>query len=219
MKKRTIIYIDGFNLYYGLLRGRPEYKWLDLKKFSERLVSPDNIIVAVKYFTSRVNYDPKNPSSKEHQEIYLRALQKLGDVEIIEGYYQRQDAKMPFRFEPCKSCRPYADVIRIEEKRSDVNLATAMMIDFHENNADSFVVVSGDADLIAPIDYIRKTGGRNVIVFNPHATISGDLRKHATFYKNIPRDLPERCQLPDIVSYGKDGERFVRRPDAWKQTI
>ena len=114
MKKRTIIYIDGFNLYYGLLRGRPEYKWLDLKKFSERLVSPDNIIVAVKYFTSRVNYDPKNPSSKEHQEIYLRALQKLGDVEIIEGYYQRQDAKMPFRFEPCKSCRPYADVIRIE---------------------------------------------------------------------------------------------------------
>ena len=100
-----------------------------------------------------------------------------------------------------------------------MNLATAMMIDFHENNADSFVVVSGDADLIAPIDYIRKIGGCNVIVFNPHATISGDLRKHATFYKNIPRDLPERCQLPDIVSYGKDGERFVRRPDAWKQTI
>ena len=179
------------------------------------LVAAENDIVAVKYFTARVNYDPKKPSSKEHQEIYLRALQVLGTVEITEGYYQRQDAKMPFRFEPCKSCRPYADVIRIEEKRSDVNLATAMMADFHEDKADSFVVISGDADLIAPIDYIRKSGGRNVVVFNPHPSISGDLRKHATYYRNIPRDLPARCQLPDEIPYGKRGDRFIHRPPAW----
>ncbi len=123
---------------------------------------------------------------------------------------------MPFRFEPCKSCRPYADVVRIEEKRSDVNLATAMMVDFHEDKADSFVVISGDADLIAPIDYIRRSGKRNVIVFNPHQTISGDLKKHATFYKNIPRDLPAKCQLPDIIPYGKRGDRFIHRPAAWR---
>jgi len=28
---RTVIYIDGFNLYYGALRGTP-YKWLDIEK-------------------------------------------------------------------------------------------------------------------------------------------------------------------------------------------
>ena len=215
MKKRTIVYIDGFNLYYGLLRSSPAYKWLDLRKLSEMLVASENEIVAVKYFTSRVNYDPKRPTAKEHQEIYLRALQKIGGIEVIEGYYQRQDARMPFRFEPCKSCRPYADVIRIEEKRSDVNLATAMMADFHEDNADSFVIISGDADLIAPIDYIRKIGRRTVVVFNPHASLSGDLKKHATFYKNIPRDLPAQCQLPDVVRYGKHGERAIYRPPAW----
>ena len=215
MKKRTIVYIDGFNLYYGLLRCKPTYKWLDLWKLAEALVSPLNQIVAVKYFTSRVNYDPKKPLSKEHQEIYLRALQKIGTVEIIEGYYQRQDAKMPFRFEPCKSCRPYADVVRIEEKRSDVNLATAMMVDFHENKADSFVVISGDADLIAPIDYIRRVGGRNVVVFNPHSSISGDLKRHATFYKNIPRDLPASCRLPNEIVYGSHN-RVIRCPDAWR---
>ena len=106
MHKRTIVYIDGFNLYYGLLRDNAIYKWLDLWKFATELVTPNNDIVAVKYFTSRVNYDPKKPSSKERQEIYLRALQKMGTVEIVEGYYQRRDARMPFRFEPCKSCRP-----------------------------------------------------------------------------------------------------------------
>lgn len=214
MSKRTIVYIDGFNLYYGLLRQCAPFKWLDLQKFSRRLVSPDNNIVAVKYFTSRVNYDPKNPSAKVHQEIYLRALQKLGSVEIVEGYYQRQDAKMPFRFEPCKSCRPYADVVRVEEKRSDVNLATAMMVDFHEDKADSFVIISGDADLIAPIEYIRRTGGRNVVVFNPHQTISGDLKRHATFYKNIPRNLPAECRLPDEITYGSHS-RVIRCPPAW----
>ena len=33
------IYIDGFNLYYGALRNRwPQYKWLDLQGFCERLL-------------------------------------------------------------------------------------------------------------------------------------------------------------------------------------
>ena len=218
MNKRTIVYIDGFNLYYGLLRRNAASKWLDLWKLSRCLVSPNNDILAVKYFTSRVNYDPKKPSSKEHQEIYLRALQKIGTVEVVEGYYQRQDARMPFRFEPCKSCRPYADVVRIEEKRSDVNLATAMMVDFHEDKADSFVVISGDADLIAPIDYIRRIGQRNVVVFNPHPTISGDLKKHATYYKNIPRDLPLSCRLPDEIVYGTH-HRVIRCPEAWRVHI
>ena len=63
MNKRTIVYIDGFNLYYGLLRRNAASKWLDLWKLSRCLVSPNNDILAVKYFTSRVNYDPKKPSS------------------------------------------------------------------------------------------------------------------------------------------------------------
>ena len=29
MMKKTIAYIDGFNLYYGLLQKVPRYKWLD----------------------------------------------------------------------------------------------------------------------------------------------------------------------------------------------
>ena len=34
--------------------------------------------------------------------------------------------------------------------------------------------------------------------------------------QNIPRDLPARCQLPDVIPYGKHGDRFIRRPNAWK---
>ena len=32
---KTIVYIDGFNLYYGLLRGTRNM-WLDLERFAQR---------------------------------------------------------------------------------------------------------------------------------------------------------------------------------------
>ena len=52
--KRTIVYIDDYNLYYGLLKGAT-YKWLDLMAFVKSLLRSDHEIVAVKYFHSAVS--------------------------------------------------------------------------------------------------------------------------------------------------------------------
>jgi hypothetical protein len=41
--KRTYIYVDGFNLYYGALKNTP-HKWLDLKTLFQSMLSPDNNI-------------------------------------------------------------------------------------------------------------------------------------------------------------------------------
>jgi hypothetical protein len=38
-RMRTIIYVDGFNLYYRMLATRPALKWLDLKALAGRLAS------------------------------------------------------------------------------------------------------------------------------------------------------------------------------------
>ena len=52
---RTIVYIDGYNLYYSRLRGSP-YKWLDLVSLFRNHIlhaqMPDAEIAAVKYFTA-----------------------------------------------------------------------------------------------------------------------------------------------------------------------
>ena len=53
MKKKTRVYIDGNNLYYGLLKNTP-WKWLDLPAFVAELVGPDHEIVAVNYFTAPI---------------------------------------------------------------------------------------------------------------------------------------------------------------------
>ena len=41
--QRVVVYIDGYNLYYGLrdaYSGR--YKWLDLQSFSEKAVAAEH---------------------------------------------------------------------------------------------------------------------------------------------------------------------------------
>jgi hypothetical protein len=49
---RTNVYVDGFNLYYGCLKGTP-YRWLDLEALCSRLL-PTNSIHRIRYFTARV---------------------------------------------------------------------------------------------------------------------------------------------------------------------
>ena len=64
------------------------------------------------------------------------------------------------------------------------------------------------------LDLIRQELRRQVVVLNPKDRRS-DLIHHATIYRDIPRDLPAICQLPDEVPVGKNG-KVIRRPAAWK---
>jgi hypothetical protein len=55
-RKRSIIYIDGFNFYYGLLHERPDYKWLNYYRLAQ-LLRPDDDILQVSLFTALVDAD------------------------------------------------------------------------------------------------------------------------------------------------------------------
>jgi hypothetical protein len=46
-------HIDGFNLYYGLLKGTA-FKWLDLERFCDQLL-PKNSVKKIYYFTAKVD--------------------------------------------------------------------------------------------------------------------------------------------------------------------
>ena len=56
--KKTIAYIDGYNLYYGLLKSNPKSKWLDLSALVKKLLRPDHDIVGIKFFTARIRPYP-----------------------------------------------------------------------------------------------------------------------------------------------------------------
>ncbi len=212
------VYFDGYNLYYGCLRGRPELKWLDLVALARALVKPGIEVVGVEYFTSRVKTYPHDPMAVERQKIYLQALSTLDGLNIIEGFYNKNRTWAPFIEDTCRNCEiapgGMAHVMKLEEKRTDVNIATSMLWDAFTNTVDMIVLVSGDSDFIGPIDLIRHRLNKQVVVFNPHSGRRTELKKYATYCTDIPSDLLVRCQLPDMISIGTHGN-VLRRPQAW----
>ena len=211
---RTIVYVDGFNLYYGLLRGKP-WLWLDLEKLATMLLTDKYNILEVKFFTARIRNDRFAVMSPHDQACYFDVLTANPRIRIIEGYYKMFRAKLPFAKEPCTSCDKvkYAVVWKTEEKKSDVNLAVEMVTDAYENRADAMVLISGNADHSAALSIARYRHHKTTVVFNPHEGECVELRQLSTFYKNIPRDLPARCQLPEVVTLPNG--RTIHRPPAW----
>ena len=219
---KTIAYIDGGNLYHGLLRRRPAHKWLDVVALVRAMLVHSQLdtnheLVAVKYFVSRTKTYPHDSAAVERQNIYLQAVLAHGGVDVVEGYYNKNKTWVPSVDSRCQICpastNGFVHVIKIEEKRTDVNLATSFLRDAYTNAADSFAIVSGDADFIAPLDLVRHELRRQTLVFNPRERPT-DLRFHATCCYNIPRELPAKCQLPDVVPLPNG--RFIHRPPAWR---
>ena len=55
-KKIVIVYVDGYNFYYGLRNGGSKWKrtyWLDIVKFFEKMMLPDQELVEVNYYSER----------------------------------------------------------------------------------------------------------------------------------------------------------------------
>lgn len=134
--QKTIVYIDAFNLYHGRIQFTP-YKWLDLAKMCRLLLpATEHDIVKIKYFTARVS-GRDDPASPLRQQVYFRALRTCPYLEIIEGRFTKHKKPMLLADHPGYLAR----VVKTEEKGSDVNLATHLLIDAFSNTLDCAVLV------------------------------------------------------------------------------
>ena len=84
--KRTVAYIDGYNLFYGLLKGT-SYKWFDPTRLVSALLRGDHELVSVKYFTSPVKTYPHDTSALDRQKVYIQALTTLPNVCVLLPRY------------------------------------------------------------------------------------------------------------------------------------
>jgi uncharacterized LabA/DUF88 family protein len=206
----TNVYIDGFNLYYGCIRGTP-YRWLDLEQFCERLLPRDHIH-RVRYFTAIVSARPNDPQAPQRQETYLRALRMLPRVSIHLGSFLVSRIRMPLAY-PVGGATT-ALVIKTEEKGSDVNLASYLLLDAFRGDCDTAVVVSNDSDLAEPVRMARHDLGLEVGVVNPHPPQrrSRELGRHAHFFKQVRATALAGSQLPTVMT---DGTGPFRKPVTW----
>lgn len=101
-------------------------------------------------------------------------------------------------------------VVKTEEKGSDVNLATHLLVDAFRHDAEIAVVVSNDSDLCEPIRVAQSELGLRVGVWNPHAHPSVELRRiPPTFYKQIRPGALGASQFPPEL---EDSRGTVRKP-------
>jgi hypothetical protein len=207
---KTIIYVDAFNLYFGALKGTP-FKWLDLGSLFARLF-PGNDIVGIKYFTARVRPLPSDPGQPNRQQIYWRALRSIQDLAIHEGHFLVHTVSMPLASPPAHGSR-FVDVIKAEEKGSDVNLATQLLCDGFRNNFDTAILVTGDSDLVAPLRVVKEELGKTVGVVNPQRRPCKPLRDYASFYRqSIRAGVLRVSQFPQILT---DANGNFHKPPTW----
>lgn len=139
----------------------------------------ENQINSLKYFTAYVTNSPQHPNCHVHQQIYLRAL-KRDNVEVIRGHFISGKKKMPLASRPQR----LIEVLKTEEKGSDVNLASHLLADASRGRFEVAVVISGDSDLLTPIRLVKNELRKKVIVFNPRE-VDSILKRNCSYYKCI----------------------------------
>ncbi|MGL4327057.1 MAG: NYN domain-containing protein [Tannerellaceae bacterium] len=213
--KRVTFYVDGFNFYYGLRTekrvNREWYKayWIDLVKFFEQFLGPEQVLNKVIYFTA----SPLSSEKNSRQSAFLNANKLInGDkIEIVRGKYLEKKIV-------CPHCR--YTIIRPEEKKTDVNLSIRMIADCVQDKTDLLVLVSGDSDFIPPVEFIQKNyPEKTVRVYFPPSVYSNDLASNMRYHKskaillknNFPKFMKSR--MPEIVE--KDNHSHTM-PNKWQ---
>lgn len=237
------VYVDGFNRYYGGVAqfGRTAgWKWLDVRAMASRYATWQGAhVTRLVYCTARVN-DPQDPGQTQRQDFYLQALLARRSADVVEeGYYsswakeaamvnESSGARAPtalrdpqhlLSWSPglpirrASNATLLATIRKREEKGSDVNVATHLLVDVLTQAVDAALVISNDSDLALPIrvarDYVP------VGLLNPSKKpLAGALKGRPTdgmgghWWRRLQPDDWTQCQLPDPTG-------SIAKPVAW----
>jgi 6-hydroxy-3-succinoylpyridine 3-monooxygenase len=208
---RVVIYIDGFNLYYGVLR-HSRVKWLDLEKLF-RLLRPHDTIQKIRYFTAL-----SSGGKSADQLAYLKAIETFPLVNIVHGRYKSKKIKCHVQHQACGVAKKDRFFIMQEEKRTDVNIAVTMLDDAYQQVGDHLILVSGDSDLVPAVNMV-KTRFPNITISvyvparDPTRGAAVELRSAADKNRSLPLDLLKKAQLPASIPDGPGG--VITKPATW----
>ena len=207
-RKRCIVYIDGFNLYYGALRGG-RYKWLNLERYFQLLL-PNDDIQQIRYFTAKVV-----GTSATRQNAYLSALETLPLLEVILGKFKAKQIQGLCPTCPLPKPQYFST---FEEKRTDVNIALWMLHDAMHDLCDRIVLVSGDSDLVPAIAMTKALcPHKEVVVYVPaiDATRGAAVELRAIAHKDklLPLQILKASQFPTEVT--SSSGLVIKKPATW----
>lgn len=175
------LYFGGRRLCGGSTAG---WRWLDVRALAQELLDRRNdwagaTLQRVVYCTAMIDR-ATNAVGHAEQDTYIRALRAGGVVDRVEfGHYVARVKKAPLATEdrdgkpvlttsawPVKvqdagaanvpQARFIVSYAFREEKGSDVNVASHLLLDTLESTIDAAIVISNDSDLALPLVEARK---------------------------------------------------------------
>jgi uncharacterized LabA/DUF88 family protein len=208
---RVTFLIDGFNLYHSLLDaekdGAKSSKWLDVDSLMRSyLPHIDNKakLEEIYFFTAYRNHiRAKNPQTVKRHERYIKILKSKG-VKVVLGKFKESQGW-------CSKCSSYHK--KFEEKETDVNIAVRLVELAYLNNADTFVIVSGDTDLIPGVDVVRRQfTDKEVHVIFPYKRKNDDFLKRVGKNFKLKKETYSNHQFTDPISI--EGVEY-KKPIRW----
>lgn len=204
-KQKVIVYVDGFNFYYGLKnKGWKKFYWLDVVKFFERMMNNNQILVEVNYFSAR----PHDVIASKKQDLFFSANKINPKFHLILGTYLKKRKNCPI----CGG-----EFQTYEEKETDVRIATQMINDVYKKRCDITIIVSADSDMVPSVEVIREIDpAHKIFVYFPPLKHSVTLSNSCNATKKLndykarfnQSMLPEEVELPNGY--------VAKRPDNWK---
>lgn len=203
---RTIVLIDGFNLYHAIASlHRPELKWVDLRALSGVFINTSlEKLDEVFYFTAYAEHVA--PSVLQAQKAFIKALE-ITAVQPILGFFKKKDRK-------CPSCSHKWS--SHEEKETDVNIASYLIDLAYQDRFDRALIISNDSDLSPAIRLVRKRfpTKRITTIAPPNYYHSNELIQASSDKARVRLEHLEQSLLPDLV---KDslGSLSILRPEEY----
>lgn len=211
MAERTVFLVDGFNLYHSAVDiGRDfdglRVKWLNISSLCTsylHLLGKDTTLERIHYFSAFATH-LNDPSVVLRHQTYIRCLEETG-VHVIMG-----------RFKPKSITCPHCgrEVIRYEEKETDVAIAANMFEVLLNNQGDNVVLVTGDTDLAPAVKVAKQIFPNKRILFAfPYRRKNAELAFIAPDSFKIHKASYVRHQFPDpvVLSDGTD----IPKPLSW----
>jgi uncharacterized LabA/DUF88 family protein len=222
-------------------RGTPGWRWLDIRALAAALVGErrdwEGAQIAKVVYCTAVVKGADNPSGHADQDKYLKALFASGSVDHIEhGFHVSRVKQAPLATPDHKgrpvltlaqwpvmvrdaTGAPVQDAVFMvshasrEEKGSDVNVASHLLLDVLQGGVDAAVVVSNDSDLRFPLQQVRQRVPVGTINPSP-SHLAGALRGNAVegagrhWWRQLTAADLKDHQLPDPAG-------GYRRPTEW----
>ncbi len=212
MSLRVTFLVDGFNLYHSLRDAEKKTgvrcKWLDLRAFCQahlQFFGRDARLEEVYYFSAYATHlAARNPHVVTRHQILVRAFEHTR-VKVEMGHFKPKDVH-------CYLCK--REIVRHEEKETDVALAVRLVELVVTDRCDVAVVLTGDTDIAPGIrTALRLAPTKRVCVLAPYRRANAELKQLAHQVIKVRAETYAQHLFPGELTLA-DGRKLTK-PATW----